>query len=172
MRRLATVLTLLMMFTAANVWAQEKSQVCSLLTAGDVSSIGGTGQGIEGSMAISEGPTKGDTVRLCSWRMPPGGIHLSLAKMPPEVPRETLIAKLNETYALLKAQGWTETKKDFGRISCDLMTPPAGKQDNPYTTGCFTDTKGMLVSVATLSKTPIPMEKVKTLVESAASRVP
>jgi hypothetical protein len=120
----------------------------------------------------SEGPTRGETVKLCSWRMPAGGIHLSVAKMPPGIPREALIAKLNETYALLKAQGWTETKKDFGRISCDLMTPPAGKQDNPVTTGCFTDSKGMLVSVATLSKTPIPTEKVKALVDSAAGRLP
>ena len=100
-----------------------------------------------------------------------GGMHLSVAKVPPGS-HEAFMAKLNEIYATLKAQGWTEEKKDFGRVSCELMTPPPGKKDDPVTTGCFAEAKGMVVSISTLGKTRIPMEKVKALVDSAIARFP
>jgi hypothetical protein len=146
MRHIATLLGLLIVFTATHVWAQGKpSQVCSLLTSSDISSVGATGQGIEGAMPTSDGPSKGDTVKLCSWRMPTGGLHLSIGKTPQGVSRDAFTAKLNESFAALKAQGWTEEKKDFGRVSCELMTPPSGKQDLPMTTGCFAEAKGMVV---------------------------
>lgn len=173
MRHLATLLGLLIVFTATNVWAQGKpSQVCSLLTSSDISSVGATGQGIEGAMPISEGPSKEDTVKVCSWRMPTGGLHLSIAKIPQGVSRQAFMAKLNESFATLKAQGWTEEKKDFGRVSCELMTPPSGKQGLPVTTGCLAEDKGMAVSIATLGTTRVPMEKVKALVDGATARLP
>ncbi len=170
MRNIATLLGLFLTLAVTNVWAQGKP-VCSLLTASDVSAVGATGQGIPGEMPISNGPTKGDTKKLCSWRLPDGGLHVSLAKMPPGMSRDAVLAELNKTYALLKAQGWTEEKKDFGHVFCNLYTSPAGKQDMPATTSCLTDTKGTMVSAATLSKNRIPMEKIKALVDSAAGRL-
>ena len=170
MRQTATSLGLLSVFAAANVWAQGKP-VCSLLTANDVSAVGATGQGIEGEMPIGNGSSAGDTMKPCNWRLPTGGLHLSVAKAPLGLSREALMAKFNESWAMLKTQGWTEEKKEFGGISCSLMTPPAGKQDLPSTTGSLTTAKGTMVSIATLGRTRVPMEKAKALVESAAGRL-
>lgn len=80
-------------------------------------------------MPMSEGPTKGDTMKMCSWRMQAGGLHVSLARILPGMSRDAVFTELNKNYAALKAQGWTEEKRDFGPMSCNLMTPPAGKQD-------------------------------------------
>ena len=127
MRNIAMLLSLFLTLAVAKVWAQGKP-VCSLLTAGDVSAVGATGQGIPGEMPISNGPTKGDTMKLCSWRLPDGGLHVSLAKMPPGMSRDAVLGELNKTYALLKAQGWTEEKKDFGHIFCNLYTRPVREE--------------------------------------------
>jgi len=104
--------------------------------------------------------------------MPTGGMNLSVAKIPQGGSHGAFIAKFNESYAALKDQGWTEEKKDFGRVSCLLMTPPPGKQDLPVTTGCVAEAKGMVVSISTLGSARIPMEKMKGLVEGAAARLP
>ena len=164
------LLSVLIVFTAANVGAQGKP-VCSLLTATDVTAVGATGEGIPGEMAISEGPTKGDTMKMCSWRLQAGGLHVSVAGMPQGMSRDAVVAELNKNYAALKAQGWTEEKRDFGPVSCNLMTPPAGNQDAPTTTSCLVLAKGMMVSAATITKTRMPMEKLRTLVDSAAGRL-
>ena len=91
MRNIAMLLSLFLTLAVAKVWAQGKP-VCSLLTAGDVSAVGATGQGIPGEMPISNGPTKGDTMKLCSWRLP-DGLHVSLAEMPPGMSRDALCGR-------------------------------------------------------------------------------
>ena len=168
--RQITLLGLLIVFAAANIWAQGKP-VCSLLTANDVSALGATGQGIESALPIGNGASAGDTMKMCNWRLPTGGLHLVAAKAPQGFSHEALMAKFNESWAMLKTQGWTEEKKEFGGISCSLMTPPTGKQDLPSTTGCLTTAKGTMVSITTLGRTRVPMEKAKALVESAAGRL-
>ncbi len=169
-RGVGMLLGLLIVFTTAHLWAQAKP-ACSLLTSSEVSAIGATGQGIPSDMPMSNGPAKGETMKMCSWRMPTGGIHLSVARMPQGMSLGAAMAKLNETYTTLKTQGWKEEDGDFGGVKCTLFTPPAGKQDAPTTTGCFTAAKGMVVSISTLGKTRIPMEKVKALLDSAAGRL-
>jgi hypothetical protein len=170
MRHITTLLGLLIVFTAANVGAQAKP-VCSLLTAGDVSEIGATGQGIPGEMPTSQGPTKGETMKMCSWRMQDGGLHVSVAKVPAGMSRDVVLAELNKSYDVLKSQGWTEEKKDFGNVTCILVMPPTGKKDDPANTSCLALAKGMMVSAATITKTRVPMEKLKTLVDSASARL-
>lgn len=161
---------LLIVFATTQVWTQDKP-VCPLLTSAEVGALGATGQGIEGGMPITNGASKGETMKMCSWRMPTGGIHLSVARMPPGMSLAAVMAKLNETYTALKAQGWQEEDRDFGGVKCTLFTPPAGKSDDPFTTGCLAAAKGMMVSISTLSKTRVPMEKVKALVDTAAGRL-
>jgi hypothetical protein len=163
--RQTTLLGLLIVFVVANVRAQGKP-VCSLLTANDVSALGATGPGIESAMPTGNGVSAGDTIKMCNWRLPTGGLHLIVAKAPQGLSREALMAKFNESWAMLKTQGWTEEKKEFGGISRSLMTPPAGKQDNPSTTGCLTTAKGAMGSITTLSRTRVPMEKAKALVKA------
>ena len=170
MRNFGMILSSFVMFACTSVWAQAKP-VCSLLTASDVSAIGATGQGIPGEMPISNGPYKGDTMKMCSWRMSNGGLHLSVAKMPPGVSRDAVLAETNKAYEMLKSQGWKEEKKDFGSVTCTLVTPPDGQKDAPANTSCLAVAKGMMISAATLSKVRIPMEKVKALVDSAAAQL-
>ena len=120
-------------------------------------------------MAVGGGATKGDTMKMCSWRMQGGGLHVSVARMPPGMSRDAVFAELNN--AVLKAQGWAEEKKDVGLVSCNLMTPPPGKQADPTTTSCLVIAKGMMLSAATITMTRLPMEKLKALVDSAAGRL-
>ena len=161
---------MLALLAAANAIAQDKS-LCSLLTASDVAAVGATGQGIEASLPYNNGPNGSGTMKMCNWRMANGGIHLMVVKVPPNASREQLKAVLNQSLATLKAKGWAEEKKDFGDIACSLMTPPAKEQDAPLTTGCVTETKGMAISIGTLSRTRVPMEKVKALVDAVAGRL-
>jgi hypothetical protein len=108
---------------------------------------------------------------MCSWRMPTGGLHMAVARAPQGMASEAAMAKFNESYAALKAQGWKEEDQNFGSAKCVLMTPPAGKEDAPLTTGCFAEAKGMVVSISTLAKTRISIEKVKALLDSAVGRL-
>jgi hypothetical protein len=79
---------------------------------------------------------------------------------------------MNSMYDMLKAQGWTYEKKDFGSISCSLVTPPAGAANGSPATFCATVVKGMLVMTGTSSKASIPAERLKSITETAASRLP
>lgn len=144
MRNLA-LLTAVTTFVSANVRAQSKP-VCSLLTASDVSAIGATGQGIPGGMTIPNGPYKGQTMKMCSWRMKEGGLTLSANPMPPGTSRDALATELNKTYELLTSKGWNREKKDFGNMTCNLFTPPAGDKEAPANTSCLTVAKGTLVN--------------------------
>src|SRR5436190_21740027 len=125
-----TTIGLLMIFAAANAHAQGKP-VCSLLSASDVAAIGATGAGIETSMPMSQGPTKGESLKMCNWRLTYGGLHLSVARVPPGTSRESLTALLNQSYGMLKAKGWAEEKKDFGNISCSADKPTPVSKDDP-----------------------------------------
>jgi len=76
------------------------------------------------------------------------------------------------TIPRLKRQGWKYEKKDFGSTSCSLLTPPAGAANGSPATSCATVVKGMLVMTSTSSKASIPAEKIKSLAETAAARLP
>ena len=71
-----------------------------------------------------------------------------------------------------QGQGWKYEKKDFGSTSCSLLTPPPGDANSQFATICGTVVKEMLVMTSASSKPSVPMEKLKTLTESAAARLP
>jgi len=169
MRQIATLLGLSIVFAAANVWAQAKP--CSLLTANELSAAGATGQGVESSMPFPDGTPKGGTMNLCNWRMPTGGLMMVASKMPPGVSREAIMTTLNQSWSELKTKGWAEEKKEFGGVSCFLMTPPAGDTRSPKPTSCTVLAKGMVLSITTMGTTRVPMENVKALIDSAAGRL-
>ena len=169
MRQIATLLGLSIVFAAPNVWAQAKP--CSLLTANELSAAGATGQGVESSMPFPDGTPKGGTMNLCNWRMPTGGLMMVASKMPPGVSREAIMTTLNQSWSQLKTKGWTEEKKEFGGVSCFLMTPPAGDTGSPKPTSCTVLAKGMVLSITTMGTTRVPMENVKALIDSAAGRL-
>jgi hypothetical protein len=172
MRRIGMLLLTLLIFAVATAWAQLKpEQICSLLTASDLGAIGAAGPGIPAEMPMSKDP-KAETMKMCSWRMPSGGIHVSVGKMPPGMTMDLLMAEVTKPYAKLKAQGWTEQKKDSSNMRCSLLTPPAAQHDSPTTTNCLAVAKGMIVSAATVSKVPLAMDKVQVLLDSAIAHLP
>jgi hypothetical protein len=151
---------------ATQLTAQDKAP-CSLLTTPDVNAIGATGNGIPGEMPMG----KGQTMKMCSWRMKQGGLHLSANRMPPGTSREVIENELTKTYQMLTAKGWKQDKRTFGNMSCTFFTPPAGDKESPTNTSCLTMVKGMMVNADVLSRTPVSMEKLKTLVDAATSRL-
>lgn len=165
MRKTAALCAVLI-FVASNARAQSKP-VCSLLTSADVGAVGATGEGIPGEMSAA----KGVTMKMCSWKMNAGGLHLSANPMPPGTTREQIDAQLASTYQMLVSKGWKQEKKDFGGVSCTLLTPPANDKKSPANTSCLTVAKGIMVNADTISMTPIAMEKVKAVVDSAVGRL-
>ncbi len=69
---------------------------------------------------------------------------MSVAKVPPGMSRDAIVAITQKELPTLKAQGWKEEDKDFGAVSCYLMTPPAGQQDAPAMTSCLVLAKGTI----------------------------
>lgn len=171
--RIALFLCWFIALSGARVGAQEKA-VCTLLTPGEVSgALGSAKAGVESEMPVPGAP-EGTTVKLCSWPLTnaAGGLHLSASKIPPTISFDSLVAQSFQQYDQLKAKGWTEEKKDFGSVKCVTAKPPAGKPDDPLTTNCMAKGKGMFLGATTLTKTPVTMEKVKALIDSAMARLP
>ena len=141
---------------------------CSFLTAAQITAaVGKVGESREGDM-----PGKA-RMRACSWSIPGGLFTLSVGKVPnPSLSTRELLDYMNSMYDVLKGQGWKYEKKDFGSTSCSLVTPPAGAANGSPTTFCATVAKGMLVMASASSKASIPAEKVKSLAETAAARLP
>jgi hypothetical protein len=81
------------------------------------------------------------------------------------------LAKFKEAFDKLKAKGWTEEKKEFGKSTCVIMTPPSSEKNAPILTSCVTEAKGMGISVGSMSKKKVSMEKVKTLLDKALGRI-
>ena len=105
--------------------------------------------------------------------MPGGLFTLSVGKVPnPNLSTRQSLDYMNSMYDLLKGQGWKYEKKDFGSTSCSLVRPPAGAANGSPATSCATVVKGMLVMTGTSSKASIPAEKLKSLAETAAARLP
>src|SRR5690349_20394096 len=126
MKPLAFAACLVIATFTTQLTAQDKAP-CSLLGATDVNAIGATGDGIPGEMAMG----KGQIMKMCSWRMKQGGLHLSANRMPPGTSREVLENELTKTHQMLTAKGWRQDKQTFGNVSCTLLTPPAGGKGSP-----------------------------------------
>ncbi len=157
---------------AVKVAAQQK--VCSLLTTAEVSAaLGSSKAGVEGEMPVPGAP-QGATMKMCSWPLGTGagGMHLSVSRMDPKVTFDSLVSMSFQMYDQLKAQGWTEDRKDFGSVKCVVVRPPAGKQQaGPPTTSCLAQAKGMFLGASTITSSPVSMDKLKTLVDSAIARL-
>jgi hypothetical protein len=165
-----TCLSLAVISTSVQVSAQAKPP-CSLLSAADVSAIGASGPGIPSSMEIPNGPYKGQSMNMCTWRMKEGGLHLSANKMPPGASQQALEAELTQTYQMLTAKGWKQDKKSYGTVSCTEFTPPASDKEAPANTSCMAVAKGNLVNADVLNRNAVSMDKVKALLDAAMARL-
>jgi len=111
--------------------------------------------------------------RVCASAVTGGTFYLSVGKIPnPKMSTRELLDYMNRMYDALKGQGWQYEKKDFGSTSCSLLTPPPGDANSQFATICGTVVKEMLVMTSASSKPSVPMEKLRTLAESAAARLP
>lgn len=159
---------------AGAVTLAAQGKVCSLLTTAEVTAaLGSARAGIEGEMPVPGAPA-GATMKTCSWPLAArgGGMYLSVTRMDPRVSFDSLVAMSFQTYDQLKAKGWTEDKKNFGGVKCLSVKPPAGDASAPLTTACMAQVKGMFLGATTMTKTPVPMDTVNTLMASAAGRLP
>ena len=87
--------------------------------------------------------------------------------------REASLAQMSQAFAMLKAQHWTEEKKEFPNGYCSIMTPPPSQKDVPISSGCFTEAKGMALGAGFMRPTQrLSIEKTKALLDKAVSRIP
>src|SRR5262249_40508684 len=99
---------------SAQAAAPAEMHTCMLLTANEVSAaIGGrAGSSQEDNIVIPNGPAKGDIMGMCMWRAGAGGmVSVNMVHALQSAQREAGFAKLEENFAKLKAQGWTQETK-------------------------------------------------------------
>lgn len=152
-------------------------QACALLTTGDVGAFGGTGQGEETEHVVPEGPGKGQKMHMCVWKSPAQGPQgfVSVATIPgmKNVNREAELARMTaKIQPLLKAQGYTDERKDFGTTVCVAFIPPAGQKSLPFSTGCYALAKTLSISVGVNGSTKVPMDRLNALLDKAIARLP
>ena len=155
--------------------ADAKMRACSLLTAAEITAaVGGTaGQPQESDLVVPDGPSKGDTMGMCSWRTgEQNTVSVAVIRAATGASRQAGLAKMAQVFDTLKAQGWTEERKEFANGRCVLMTPPAASKGIPVSTGCFAEAKGMGLSVGHNGGTRVSMDKVRTLLDKAIARLP
>src|SRR6266705_1301405 len=86
----------------------------------------------ESDIVIPEGPSKGETMSMCMWPIGEQDmVSISVIRAPQGAQHEAGLAQLNKTFDMLKAQGWTEERKDFSNTRCAIMAPPSSLQDVP-----------------------------------------
>ena len=173
--RILGLAALFLRIATAQVAAQAGDALhpCTLLTTAQLSAdLGTRGAMQEGDMPGS-GRGANPLRRVCAWAMTGGTFYLSVGKVPnPKMSTRELLDYMNRMYDALKGQGWKYEKKDFGSTSCSLLTPPPGDAKSQFATICGMVVKETLVMTSASSKPSVPMEKLKTLTESAAARLP
>jgi hypothetical protein len=151
-------------------------QACTLLTPADIETITGTkakGGPHPTNMIIPEGPQKGQPLNGCMWGTDGNGmVNVSLMPMPQGVSREAALAKLEEVYAQLKAQKWTQEEKDYPDGRCTIVSPPLTQKDAPILSGCVIEKRGMVMSAGFMSPTvKLSMDKTRALTDKVAGHM-
>jgi hypothetical protein len=166
---LASLVGLLLALAWTDLAAQQPA--CTLLTPEDVETTTGAKllEPHKTNMIIPSGPQKGQEVNGCMWGVPGRGmVSISMMPMPEGISRDAAMAKLEETYAQLRAQHWTEERKTFPDGFCSIMAPPPGKEDTPIMAGCITEAKGQVVSSVFMSPTQhLSMGQTRALMDKA-----
>jgi hypothetical protein len=155
--------------------ADKPPDACPLLTAAEIGAATGGTVGLPNpnSMAITEGPAKGQTMAMCDW--PTGSqsaVSLAVTRGLQGAQREAGLAQFDRTFQTLKSQGWGQERKDFPNGACVIMTPPASAKGMPVSTGCFAEAKGMGISVGHNGGAKVSMDRMKTLLDKAIGRLP
>src|SRR2546423_1501269 len=112
----------------AVAFAQKPPAGCPLLTAAEIAAATGmkVGEPHETNMAVPSGPSKGQKMSGCMWRLGAQGmVNVSvMAAVGSKEDREKGLAGLRQTYDALRSQGWTVTETKIGAALCNTATPP------------------------------------------------
>ncbi len=155
--------------------AEKPIPACSLLTSAEIGAAIGApaGQSQENDMVVPEGPAKGETMSMCRWPVGEQGmVSISVIRSPQGVQREAGLAQLSRMFDTLRAQGWTEERRDFSNTRCAIMTPPSSLKDVPPSTGCFAEAKGRGMGIGFMGTKKVAIEQVKVLIDKAIGRLP
>jgi hypothetical protein len=111
----------------------------------------------------------------CSWTLDGRSMLLAISTAAlTEQSRQRGLKAKSDSEDALKKQGIRVEKKKLGAIDCTMISPPQGKTI-PRGTTCSGE-KGKLVYYLSISSKkelpPVPMERLKSLAEKAASRMP
>jgi hypothetical protein len=114
--------------------AGQPMYACALLTSTEIGTAMGTpaGPSQESAMVVPEGPAKGETMSMCRWPMGEQGmLSISVIRAPQGAQREAGLAQLSRMFETLKAQGWTEERKDFGTSNSRRLKNSSNRHDIP-----------------------------------------
>ncbi len=172
MNRIATAL--LLPATLSISRANPPDKACSLLTDAEITAtVGAPSKSQDDQMAVTQGPAKGQTMKLCTWTVPTGNVNVAFGKVADlEAGRSAFRAQMRQTIDLLKKRGWTIEEKSFGSdATCWIGTPPTGDANIPRGTGCAGATNGFGISVGTNGSARIEIDSVKKLLDAAMRRL-
>jgi len=162
----------ILLFAATGANVESSMHACSLLTADEVGTALGdkASPPHENNVIIDKGPSKGETMRTCTWRVGGQGmVSLNVIRAPKDAKPGT--ALLHQAFETLKSQGWKEERKQLGSVTCVLMTPPSGQDKLPISTGCLGEAKERGLSIGAMGKKAVPIEQIKPLFDKAVARL-
>ena len=157
--------------------AQKPPAACPLLTPAEIATATSmkVGPSHASDMVIPSGPSKGQTMTGCMWKLGESGmLNLSVVKASSKENEATAVAKLHEAFATLKARGWTvEDVRTAGMLCTTAVPPPAEREHMPSSTGCFAAAKSFAFSVGAMAPyAKVPVDRVKTLADLIVKRLP
>lgn len=180
-RKMILVLVLLAaLIVPASFLAQSGPKACSMLTASEVEEVMGAkvASSTEGDIPYTKGPNRDHdgTLMTCNWKLDDRSVSLvySTRSVTAEGKKQSE-NRIKASQEALMSEGYKVNKKDFGSIKCSTMEPPAQQVVKNSSTVCRTEKGPMFVSVTASASGPtelVSMDKVKTLAEKAASRLP
>src|SRR5262249_5530258 len=175
LKHLAAAIGALVLFPWHASAAPASTHACGLLTGTEI----GTALDVqappsqENNVTIPEGPSRGQTIAMCAWRIGPRDIfRVSVAPALQGEQRAQGLSALSQSFEAMKADGWREEAKQFGDIRCSTMTPPPAQRDAPLMAGCMGEVRGKAVSISSMSATKhVAIDPMKDLFDKAAARL-
>jgi hypothetical protein len=160
--------------------AQSGPKACSMLSISEVEEVIGAKvtNSTEGDIPYKKGPNSDHegTLMTCNWKMDGRSVSLVYSTKSVTVEgKKQRENKISTSQEALISEGYKVDKKDFGNMRCSTMAPPAQQAVKQFSTTCGTEKGRMFVTVSASASGQddlVPMEKIKTLAEKAASRLP
>jgi len=95
-------------------------------------------------------------------------VVISTARLPANTTLAQALLASNPGIDAMKAQHWTEERKDFPNVMCSILTPPASQREPMFLSSCSAVAHGMVLSIAFMSPTKkLTIDQVKTLLDKA-----